>query len=130
MRPSTGEKTDYRGWRYWVNVIPSPDNSWTFFVHFERGNETRRELAAPTQPTPRGRKLIYVATGTLATGSTSGERFYRWAISTDRKGALMSPIRRARARLGPRGYHSARGDVRPVIPQQGGELIRVSKLVG
>jgi hypothetical protein len=46
MSPPTGEKTDYRGWRYWVVVIPAPDDRWTFAVHFERGNDPERTRRA------------------------------------------------------------------------------------
>jgi hypothetical protein len=42
MGRPTGEKNDYRGWSYWVVVIPTPDNRWTFAVHFERGNDPLR----------------------------------------------------------------------------------------
>jgi len=51
MRPSTGEKTDYRGWRYWVNVIPSADDRWTFLS--TSSAVTTRRQACGDSPRPR-----------------------------------------------------------------------------
>jgi len=48
-RPTGEEKNGLPGVRYRVNVIPSPDDRWTVFVHFEHGNDperTRRANAA------------------------------------------------------------------------------------
>jgi hypothetical protein len=42
MSRPTGEKTDYRGWRCWVIVVPAPDDRWTFVVYFEHGNDPKR----------------------------------------------------------------------------------------
>jgi hypothetical protein len=46
MNLPTREKTDYRGWRYWVNVMPAPDVCWTFVVHFEHGDDAERTRRA------------------------------------------------------------------------------------
>ena len=51
MSSPTGAKTDYRGWRYWVDVIPAPNDRWTFVIYFEHGNDpvrTRRAHATYT----------------------------------------------------------------------------------